>query len=166
MESVNFNKNQPQRIRVPAVEETFKMANKPWSMRTLCFPLSHLSCSTGTVLFFPCPLCLSFCLSLCPTSFSRLFLFSKQGSLYRKLCILESFRKAESRFPVGAMVTKKKKGERKRERVGGGLGERGSVMSELLKKKQTLIPLPSPRSSALPFAKSSDISSLHSTAAR
>ncbi len=61
---------------------------------------------------------------------------------------------------------KEKRREEERKGWGGGLGERGSVMSELLKKKQTLIPLPSPRSSALPFAKSSDISSLHSTAAR
>lgn len=115
MESVSFNKNQPQHIRVPAVEETFKMANKLWSTRTLCFPLSHLSCSP---VFSTSSLSMSFCLSLCPTSFTRsVFVF--HGSLYRKLCILEAFRKAESRFPVLAMVTKNKKGERKRERLGG-----------------------------------------------
>lgn len=88
-----------------------------------------------------------------PTSFSLcLVLFSKQGSLYRKLCILEAFRKAKSRFPVGATAAKKKE-KKNREEEGkrsGGFAEEeegglGSVISKPLEKKQAVISLPSPR---------------------
>lgn len=113
----------PWDIKVPVVAETLKMANKPWLTGTLCFPLSHLLCNA--LQFFPAPslpfsLSPSCCLSPQRPSLG-LFLFSKQGSLYRKLCILEAFRKAESRFPVGAMATKKKK-RREEERKRGGRG--------------------------------------------
>jgi len=58
-------------------------------------------------------------------------------------------------FLLEPWLQKRKKRGRKRESgvAAGGLGERGSVMSKLVKNKQAVISLSSPRSSTLPFAK-------------
>ncbi len=120
MESVNFNKNQPQRIRVPAVEETFKMANKPWSTRTLCFPLSHLSCST--VFFHVLSVYVFLPFSLPDVLLSSVFVFQTRFPLQEIVYsgIIQEGREQVSCWSHGHKKEKRREEERKG--WGGGVG--------------------------------------------